>query len=395
MVQLGQVTGYDAIMDEEHGSEPEPEWADSLDGAIREFVASISETADRLTAAAEHFAAASLRTLEEVAAKAGASAAAAARSATEAQRLTDSLGQAVAEAGERLRSEAWQAVEDGSRKAEESLAASREAAAAAEHAAEQASASATEAAALTTQAITSVQEQAVATNAQEVLDRLEADYQLLAQLVQELQGRLATLSVAAPAPEVAALEAPEQPYTAAPPVTTYSPRAAEPEYAPRAPEAMPSDLTAAEPTNVSWQGIEAEPEQAGAVEPVWQPPSEGPPAEEPPEAAWALAAEASMAPAPAAAQPVALDGKVILNVSPIPDFDRLLSLDGALGRLSCVRNVTLADYSEEEVTFRVELLGPVSADEFVRELSMVANLTLAVAAATGGSLQLKADTKRS
>ncbi len=70
---------------------------------------------------------------------------------------------------------------------------------------------------------------------------------------------------------------------------------------------------------------------------------------------------------PAVAE-VSLDGRVTLTVEPIPDFDRLLNLDSALGRLPMVRNVTLADYTREEVTFRVEISDAIAVRSFATAL---------------------------
>ncbi|HEY7269381.1 MAG TPA: hypothetical protein VH951_06110 [Dehalococcoidia bacterium] len=126
-----------------------------------------------------------------------------------------------------------------------------------------------------------------------------------------------------------------------------------------------------------------------------------------PSPALSLEADVAWPPAPAAVQPagdvtetvadeeapkgeaVALSGKVVLNVSPVPDFDRLLSLDGALGRLPCIRNVTLADYAKEEVTFRLEMNDATSVDEFTSELARAGGQSLAVTAVAPGQLDLK------
>ncbi len=61
-----------------------------------------------------------------------------------------------------------------------------------------------------------------------------------------------------------------------------------------------------------------------------------------------------------------MKGRVQVRIAPVPDFDRLLNLDGALGRVSGVDSVTLADYAQEEVTFRVEVLGEKDAGLFTR-----------------------------
>ncbi len=87
--------------------------------------------------------------------------------------------------------------------------------------------------------------------------------------------------------------------------------------------------------------------------------------------------------------PLELWGRVVLNVSPVPDFDRLLSLDGALGRLSFVRNVTLADYAKEAVTFRVELNESIAVDDFTKELAQVGGQALEVVSVAPGELNLK------
>ncbi len=81
-------------------------------------------------------------------------------------------------------------------------------------------------------------------------------------------------------------------------------------------------------------------------------------------------------------------GRLILHISPVPDFDRLLSLDGALGRLSFVHNVTLADYAREEVTFRVELGEGTNAEAFTSELSQMSGQSLEVTASEPGQLSL-------
>jgi len=123
------------------------------------------------------------------------------------------------------------------------------------------------------------------------------------------------------------------------------------------------------------------------------------PSEAPEESASDVQPEAESAGASddgAVVEPLALDspalvlsGRVVLNISPVPDFDRLLGLDGALGRIPFVRNVTLADYAKEEVTFRLELEESASVEEFTSELSQSAGQTLEVTAVAPGQLQLR------
>ena len=84
-----------------------------------------------------------------------------------------------------------------------------------------------------------------------------------------------------------------------------------------------------------------------------------------------------------------LEGRILVHIAPVPDFDRLLNLDGALGRLESVRNVTLADYTKEEVTFRVELTDSVSADEFRERLATAAGYGLALIAVEPDAIQLR------
>jgi hypothetical protein len=128
--------------------------------------------------------------------------------------------------------------------------------------------------------------------------------------------------------------------------------------------------------NTVWElpAVEVEPDVAG--EATIEAPSyedSSPEAEEP---------EASE---PAPPIEVTIRGRVQVRIAPVPDFDRLLNLDGALGRVSGVDSVTLADYAQEEVTFRVEVLGDKDAGLFTREIAEAAgvNATLVEAVDNG------------
>ena len=92
---------------------------------------------------------------------------------------------------------------------------------------------------------------------------------------------------------------------------------------------------------------------------------------------------------PPAPNGVWVEGRVSINVEPVPDFDRLLKLDSALNRLPAVRSVTLTDYSEEEVSFRLDMVEPVEATGIARHLSEDLGLSLEVRSAEPDRLQLR------
>ena len=78
-----------------------------------------------------------------------------------------------------------------------------------------------------------------------------------------------------------------------------------------------------------------------------------------------------------------------VNIAPVPDFDRLLSLDSALSHVGSVQSVTLADYAQEEVTFRIDLASPLTATDFAQQLSEASGLNAEVADADGGAVTLR------
>ena len=86
---------------------------------------------------------------------------------------------------------------------------------------------------------------------------------------------------------------------------------------------------------------------------------------------------------------VSVRGRVQVRISPVPDFDRLLNLDGALGRVSGVDSVTLADYAQEEVTFRVEVLGEKDAGLFTREIAVAAGVEATLVDAADNGLVIR------
>jgi hypothetical protein len=84
-----------------------------------------------------------------------------------------------------------------------------------------------------------------------------------------------------------------------------------------------------------------------------------------------------------------LYGRVQVNISPVPDFDHLLNLDSALSRVSSVQTVTLADYAQEEVTFRIDLASPLDANDFAQQLGEAAGISTEVADANEAAVTLR------
>jgi hypothetical protein len=198
---------------------------------------------------------------------------------------------------------------------------------------------------------------------QQVLERLEGDYDLLTRLVQELHTRVVNLTAPASSPTTA--QAAEPSWQSAP--ASLAEVAGEPE--------MPAS---------AYDAMEPEPEPAYEPEPAWEPGLMHEP-------------EPAHAEAPMAIQPPALEempqpkvaGRVMVTIAPVPDFDRLLNLDGALGRMRGIANVSLADYAKEEVTFRLEVESPMSADDFARSLSESAGSPASVAGTEEGKIALR------
>lgn len=253
------------------------------------------------------------------------------------------------------------------RSAAEEVASLRAAVSGAERAAEEAKQVALEATALAQHAAAAPPaEPALSIGAQEVLERLEADYSLLTKLVQELHARIASLSShTAPV------------YQFVPPSEREPLTALE---APAEAEVAQEDMQ---------DGLEVQPEDEEAAPAGWeQTPT-------PAASSWDIARFASEAGPAGGAEAVANDdsqtiaGRVLVSISPVPDFDRLLSLDGALGRMSGVGNVTLADYAKEEVTFRVEVDPPISVEDFRSRLSDSAGSKIEVIASRSDGLALR------
>jgi hypothetical protein len=54
-----------------------------------------------------------------------------------------------------------------------------------------------------------------------------------------------------------------------------------------------------------------------------------------------------------------------------------------------VRNVSLADYAREQVTFRIEVDRPTSAEDFARDLSEASSMDIGVVTSAPGNLSLR------
>ncbi|HXH20472.1 MAG TPA: hypothetical protein VNN10_00470 [Dehalococcoidia bacterium] len=448
----------------------------------------------------------------EASVEASRAASAAAEAAAEAaRRSAESVEMAVAEARHGLHAEAARVDDEAAARVEQSLKASQEAAVAAERAAEDARAAALEAMTHAAEARRPAPEDP---GTQALLDRLEADYQLIAELIKGLQSRLASLDrgaeVAMPAdlqqtgmqseeeepqpeaswaawstsspasptdessrdegqsawaveeaapsevqaPGEVSVAAESRPEALGPAETARSewtehvwpaeevigPEAAsaarEPAagYAEAQAWAGPSASETPEATDQAWP-VEAEPEAAGdqgedhydgAIQ--WPSPATASGADyERSSDAWHADKDESLEPSPQPDEPASgapfplwshpdytpaptasmveeeagattsaggsgaamLEGRLVLTIAPVPDFDRLLSLDGALGRLSKVENVTLADYAREEVTFRVEIGSQVSAEAFARELAEAIGQGIEILEAGPGTVALR------
>ncbi len=478
MAQLSPVPAYD---DDNLEQDPEPanSWTGLLNDAVSQFASSIAEASRSLSAASAGFASEAGKMLEDAAGRAEQAAAEgrdmareAARAAEEAlsgrsavQELIsvahDEISRAAAEAVGRIALEAGRWSDDVKMALDSSVAAGHDAAAAAREAAADARRADDE-----TVRGPESSHAPEAGIAREVLDRLEADYKLLSELVSHLHERISGLSAAEPVPVPAAPT-----WEAGPDATTAEPQAPSEEMAWQPPAVAPeapapaypvehaSDLrnepAPAPPIEESesnaWASSEA---PAGEVnEAYWgssvlpahephptidnpagmnaempadpwrqdegvtahgyeehesahhseephmsatEPSAEGVPPEPGSDMASGSqtsnyghgVATATSAPVPSAAG-MLLDGKIVLNVEPVPDFDRLLSLDAALSRLGSVRNVTLADYARDEVTFNLEMRAAVDVESFTRELSQTTGQAFEVKAASTDNLQLR------
>jgi hypothetical protein len=147
------------------------------------------------------------------------------------------------------------------------------------------------------------------------------------------------------------------------------PAEAEPSYSPASEEQSAWEMPAAPTEEESYEPMAEEPGHE-----TW---SEAPAIEEP-----------AVEPEP---EPISVmvKGRVQVRIAPVPDFDRLLNLDGALSRVKGVDSVTLADYAQEEVTFRVEVLSDKDAGLFAREIAEAAGVNTTLVDAVDNGLIIR------
>lgn len=375
MVQLESSASYDGV--DERDSGVSEVLRERLQGAVRGLVESLNASSKQFAEAAESFARDTVLLVDRIATRIERSAAetremagVAAQAASEARGLSEQLQAAVADGQEHVRSEVQELIAGVTSEIGEAVRVSSEAVTLARQAADEARSAADEAGLQAMEAKTAATQQQADAGTEKLLDRLEAEYRLLSQLVQNLQEKISSASLV-PGPEEVS-------------DTTYQGAGAawKEQGGPAAPEATI-------------------PEESGWSEPGAMPAPDAPPGWSSPEAtseraSWSASSESvdppgsveEIAPEVLSSQELPA-GRLILTASPVPDFEKLLSLDGALGRLPLVRNVTLADYAREEVTFRVEIIAATTAGDFTRELGSATGDILAIKAASPGQLHLR------
>ena len=309
-----------------------------------------AELEQRLEAALQRIEASSQagREVEATAQRVTASATAAEESLRAAREAASRAEQA-ASLNEDLRSAAEQRSQEASQRAETALASSQTLFESAQQAATEARQAAADARDHADRA-EQFPEPAISTSAQQVLERLEADYQLLTRLVQELHARISGL----PRSGHGSFE------------DAIVPRICAASAAPRRENRSQMSRSHSEATKGRSTRPTPEAGQASADTPeAWLPQPPASPNE-----------------------PTSLAGRIVVRLTPVPDFDHLLSLDGALGRMNNVLNVTLADYAQDEVTFRVELEAPMPVSGLAQGLADAAGRHIEVVNAQNETLRL-------
>jgi hypothetical protein len=324
------------------GEEPGP-----VSSAVEGFFEDLGRSSRRLAQAAERFAAESLQ------------------------------------AGERLRDEMVSRMQEAMERLEASVHAGQEAARLAQEAARSAQEAAARAGEHAEQAVAGRQIQSAST--EDVWQQLGSDYERLTTLVNELHSRIAGLSAPQPPAEPQAPEATLSPEVAPEAAGEVEATAGTPEaqaIGPAAPE------TSAAPTGVD--GIAAaweHPSAAGEGLPA-EAHAEQPVVEAEPAATEGEEEVAAVEPVPesgeqaVAVPPVELSGRILVTLAPVPDFDLLLKIDAALGRMDTVGNVSLADYVREVASFRVQLRRPQAASDFATALVQAGGLRLSLGSAS-------------
>jgi hypothetical protein len=407
---------------------PQTSWPDAIRAAMQDYVRVVSDASRDLASSAECFVLESLRVVEQATEKANAAAAlskdmatAAGQAAGETRLAAETLDQSATSAVEAVQKAAKEAAEalnqtvnaaaeglreettlvseqlkaDLRQQSEDVLeqirlaaGSGQDAAAAAQEAATKARAAANDSRAHFERNHEGEASPNGGPSFPDLLERLETDYELISHLVQELHNRIASL----PTPSTPEPAATTSEFDWSPP--------------PGGPEDVSPNLLAREPGLA--MELKGGPEPATAYEPSYEPAPEpaspGRPAAAPlyPIAYDDRPIDSIEPAAPVESLPVAsssveekdtlpkkVAGRVLVTITPVPDFDRLLNLDGALGRMDGIANVSLADYARDEVTFRLEIEDPMTADDFARSFSESTGSTASVDASEEGKLALR------
>jgi hypothetical protein len=406
---------------------PQTSWPDAIRAAMQDYVRVVSDASRDLASSAERFVLESLRVVEQAAEKANAAAAlskdmatAAGQAAGETRLAAETLDQSATSAveavqkaakeaaealnqtvnaaaeglreettlvSEQLKAELRQQSEDVLEQIRLAAGSGQEAASAAQEAATKARAAANDSRAHFERNHEGEASPNGGPSFPDLLERLETDYELIRHLVQELHNRIASLPTPS-TPEPAATTS----------VSDWSPLLG-------GPEDVSPNLLAREPGLA--MELKGGPEPATAYEPSYEPSPEpaspGRPAaaplypiasdDRPIDSIEPAAPVESLLVASSSVEenplPKKVAGRVLVTITPVPDFDRLLNLDGALGRMDGIANVSLADYARDEVTFRLEIEDPMTADDFARSFSESTGSTASVDASEEGKLALR------
>lgn len=199
MVQMEPSSRYDGLMDKQ-GSEGSDSLREGVQAAAKSLVESLNVGLKQIAEAAESLAREKMQVIDAVAAKverwgaeAREMAGMAAQAASEAKEASKQMQAARAAEQEQLQAQAQELITAARVETSEAVRASNEALVSAKQAAEEARSAALVAAAQATEAKNASARMSADPHTQELVDRLEADYRLLTELVQNLHARIAGL----------------------------------------------------------------------------------------------------------------------------------------------------------------------------------------------------------